>query len=69
MTAPQRKLGMPQDRLREMTLMDFMPLVPEEDLRAFLAPLVDGKKQEIVFETVLGTSPRLHIRPRSACSI
>ena len=36
--------------------MGVMPLVPEEDLRAFLAPLLDGGKQEIVFETVLGTS-------------
>jgi two-component system CheB/CheR fusion protein len=50
----QRKLGMDADRIRETTLMDFMPLVPEEDLRAFLAPLMDGKKQEMVFETVLG---------------
>ncbi|GEO38597.1 chemotaxis protein CheR [Skermanella aerolata] len=50
----QRKLGMNMDRIRETTLMDFMPLVPEEDLRAFLTPLMDGKKQEVVFETVLG---------------
>ena len=46
------------ERIQEATLMEFMPLVPEEDLRAFLAPLMDGKKQELVFETVLGTSPR-----------
>jgi two-component system CheB/CheR fusion protein len=52
----ERKLGMPLDRIQETTLMDFMPMVPEEDLRAFLAPLMDGKKQEIVFGTVLGTS-------------
>jgi len=37
--------------------MDFMPMVPEEDLRAFLAPLLDGVKQEVVFGTVLGASP------------
>ena len=36
--------------------MDFMPLVPEEELRTFLAPLMDGEKQELVFETVLGAS-------------
>jgi two-component system, chemotaxis family, CheB/CheR fusion protein len=48
------KLGMNMDRIRETTLMDFMPLVPEEDLRAFMTPLMDGKKQELVFETVLG---------------
>jgi len=53
----EQKLGLSPDRLQENTLMDFMPLVPEEDLRAFLAPLLDGKKQEIVFETVLGASP------------
>jgi two-component system, chemotaxis family, CheB/CheR fusion protein len=52
----ERKLQMPPDKIQETTLMDFMPLVPEEDLRAFLAPLMDGKKQELVFETVLGTS-------------
>ena len=51
----RRKLNMPEDRIREFTLMDFMPLVPEEDLRAFMAPLMDGKKQELVFETVLGS--------------
>jgi two-component system CheB/CheR fusion protein len=52
----QRKLGMNAERLRRTTLMDFMPLVPEEDLRAFLTPLMDGRKQELVFETVLGTN-------------
>ena len=50
-------MGVPPDRIQETTLMDFMPLVPEEDLRAFLAPLLDEKKREIVFETVLETSP------------
>lgn len=48
--------------------MDFMPLVPEEDLRAFLTPLMDGKKQEVVFETVLASRPTTPTRPRSACS-
>jgi two-component system CheB/CheR fusion protein len=52
----ERKLRMPPDQIQRSTLMDFMPLVPEEDLRAFLAPLMDGKKQELVFETVLGAS-------------
>ena len=47
---------MSPDQIQEATLIDFMPLVPEEDLRAFLAPLMDGKKQELVFETVLGTN-------------
>jgi two-component system CheB/CheR fusion protein len=51
-----RKLGLPPDELRKKTLNELMPLVPEKDLRAALAPLIDGKKQEIVFETILGTS-------------
>ena len=52
----ERKLQVPPDEIQRSTLMDFMPLVPEEELRTFLAPLMDGEKQELVFETVLGAS-------------
>jgi two-component system CheB/CheR fusion protein len=52
----KQKLRMSSEEIQHNTLMDVMPLIPEEDLRAFLAPLMTGKKQELVFETVLGAT-------------
>jgi len=52
----ERKLGRSLEQLRQTTLIDLMPQVLKEDLRAVVAPLMAGEKQEIVFETVLSTS-------------
>jgi two-component system CheB/CheR fusion protein len=45
------KLGYAEQQLMQMTLPDVIPGVRLADLKALAAPLLNGEKREIVFET------------------
>jgi two-component system CheB/CheR fusion protein len=47
----QDKLGYSESELKQMTLLDVMPLISGESANALLAPLLSGAEKEIVFET------------------
>jgi two-component system, chemotaxis family, CheB/CheR fusion protein len=49
----ERKLGQTLARLRRMSLAEFMPDVPPGGLKALVAPLLTGEREEIVFETTM----------------
>ncbi|MDO9710687.1 CheR family methyltransferase [Paracraurococcus lichenis] len=49
----EEKLGYSIAQLRQMAITDLMRGVPPEALRALLAPVLEGEKQEVVFETVM----------------
>jgi two-component system CheB/CheR fusion protein len=52
----QKRLGYPLSQLVKLRLGDVLPDVDEEALRAFLTPLLQKEKAEIVFETTLRTA-------------
>lgn len=49
----QQKLGLTEAQLQQMALYEVMPQLGAPELRALVAPLLSGIKNEIVFETVL----------------
>jgi two-component system CheB/CheR fusion protein len=49
----QKKLGFSEQQLTLMTLFDVLPSVDAAEFKSLLAPLIKGKKSEIVFETVI----------------
>jgi two-component system CheB/CheR fusion protein len=49
----QKKLGHNEQQLTLMTLLDVMPSVDAAELRKLVAPLLNGSKAEIVFETTI----------------
>jgi two-component system CheB/CheR fusion protein len=49
----QKKLGHSEQQLMLMTLLDVMPSVDAAQVRTMVAPLINGSKAEIVFETVI----------------
>jgi two-component system CheB/CheR fusion protein len=49
----QKKLGHSDQQLMLMTLLDVIPDVDAAQLRTMIAPLINGDKPEIVFETVI----------------
>jgi two-component system CheB/CheR fusion protein len=51
-----KRLGYPLPQLLKLQLGDVIPDVGEDTLRAFLAPLIQKEKAEIVFETALRTA-------------
>ena len=48
----RRNLGYSMDELKDMTPVDIKPTLSKQDFEAMIAPLEDGSKEKVVFETV-----------------
>ena len=46
-------IGFDREELLKMSALDMLPLIPEPESRAFIAPLVSGKKKTRRFETMV----------------
>lgn len=62
----EQKLGYGMNQLLHMTLADIMPEVPPKALEAMVRPLLDGEKEEVVFEArIRGNDGRIY--PAETC--
>ena len=61
------KLGLPLEQLKQLAVHDLMPEVTAERFQRLVAPLLSGKKQEVVFEATMENRRRGDTHPVEVC--